>query len=170
MVHYIEHMFKRCLTFFSPQLEDTRPYFASKWRPINQSLSQTDLGTFCPKAWHYVKSVDDFRPFGAKGSYIANLGYNYPFALSTVDDLEKNRWIDDFTFAVFVEFIIFEPASSLFCVVRYSYNKLLNGKAESRASVNTLALYPPSNNSLRGFLFICKVQQSNLQLHRRFHK
>lgn len=148
-------MFKRCLTFFSPQHEDRGPHYGPKWQRINQNLSQ--IKTFCPKAWRYEESVDSFGSFEAKGSYIAELGYRIPFALSTVEDLEKNRWIDDFTVAVFVEFIIFEPASRLFSVVRYSYSKRLNGKADTRTLVDTLSLYPPSNNSLRGFLFICKI-------------
>lgn len=150
-------MFRRCLALFSSKYEDRGPYYLPQWRHVNQNLSKTELGIFCPKAWRFESNVEHFGPSDSKGSYIAELGYNSQYAFTAVDDLEKNHWIDDRTVAVYVEFTIFEPASSLLCIVRYTYEKLLLGEANAHTLVKTLSLYPPSNARLRVFLFVCKL-------------
>lgn len=47
------------------------------------------------------------------GGYVANLGLTMESAVQTMDGLERSRWIDFYTRAVFAEFNTFNPGSGL---------------------------------------------------------
>ena len=47
------------------------------------------------------------------GGYVANLGETLETATEMINNLESQRWIDIYTRALFVEFSVFNPSSSL---------------------------------------------------------
>ena len=57
------------------------------------------------------------------GGYVAELGYNSLSAINVIKVLEENRWIDNQTAAVFVEFTVFEPSSSLFSAIKLLFER-----------------------------------------------
>lgn len=135
------------------------------WKTIsNISLYKTksELDAICPDHWRY-HSDDAQATFYmtensyANGGYTAELGYNSKFALKTIQNLMDHEWLDDFTSAVFIEFTLFEPASSLLCVVKYVYKKYLHGKASTSMYIKTLVIYPPSDAKSRIFMYTSQI-------------
>ena len=163
----LETIFKRCIPFYSPDVEDTRRFYLPRWIPVtNMSLygSRYEFLRLCPKPWRYNTSGElDTLSFEGRntkyegGGYVADLGYNYRTATGVILNLESNNWIDERTAAVFVEFTVFEPSSSLFSVVKFLYEVLPTGKPETRTRIDTLSIYASSNPSFRSFFVACQM-------------
>ena len=128
---------KRCLPFYSSISEDRTPFSLRDWTPItNISAFKASfkLDDLCPKPWRYqtAEALETltFQGFYASydgGGYIADLGYKAETALGVIDDLESNDWIDDRAFAVFIEFTVYEPSSTLFSAAKYLYERYPTG-------------------------------------------
>lgn len=84
------------------------------------------------------------------GGYIADLGYNTDDALQVIDSLEMNDWIDNMTVAVFVEFNIYQPTTSLFSAVKFLFERFPNGGTNTVTQVKTLTIYSPKDPFFRG--------------------
>ena len=91
------------------------------------------------------------------GGFIADLGYNTDDALRVVDNLEINDWIDNMTAVVFVEFTIYQPASSLFSAVKFLFERLPSGGTNTITEVKTLTVYSPKDPAFRGFYETCHL-------------
>lgn len=133
---------------------------------INTSKFQStfQLETMCPKPWRYRSSWDlktlPYRGFHntyGGGGFVADLGYNIQSALNVLQELEENNWIDEFSVAVFIEFTVFNPASSLFSSVKCLYEKFPTGGLEFSKSVKTLTLYEASSNDFQKFFEVCQL-------------
>ena len=91
------------------------------------------------------------------GGYIADLGYNRDTALGVIEDLENNDWIDNRTSAVFVEFTVYEPSSTLFSVAKYLYERYPTGGVKTTSTIDTLMIYYPVDPSIRSFYLVCQL-------------
>ena len=91
------------------------------------------------------------------GGYVADLGYNSRTALGVVRNLESNNWIDERTAAVFVEFTVFEPSTSLFSVAKFLYEVIPTGKPETWARFDTLSMYATSDPKFRSLFVTCQI-------------
>ena len=157
----------RCVPFYSYFAEDRTPYNFRGWTPIdNLSAFEASfkLDDVCPKPWRYRIAEDLLSlPFNGYyavydgGGYVADLGYNAKSALGVIDDLEQNKWIDDKTFAVFIEFTVFEPASTLFSAAKYVYERYPTGGTKTTSTIETLMIYYPTDPDFSSFYQMCQL-------------
>ena len=91
------------------------------------------------------------------GGYIADLGYNSRSALNVIKVLETDEWIDDRTVAVFIEFSIFEPSSSLFSAIKLLFERSPTGGSHATVTIKTLSLYASPDPSSRSLFQICQL-------------
>lgn len=158
---------KRCLPFYSSKSEDKTQYNLRDWTPVsNISAFEASfvLNDLCPKPWRY-KSAEtletlSFHGFYATyggGGYVADLGYNAETASGVIDDLENSGWIDERTFAVFVEFTVYEPSSTLFSAVKYLYERYPTGGTKTTGTIDTLMIYYPVDPTFRSLYLFCQL-------------
>lgn len=160
-------MFKRCIPPYSTDDEDTTPFNLPGWVPvtnISKYHSAYDLLRLCPKPWRYNSSAElnTLSFYGRKtrydgGGYVADLGYNSRTASRVVINLKSNDWIDERTAAVFVEFTVFQPSTSLFSVAKFLYELYPTGKPVTIVRFDTLSIYGSSDPALRSFFVACQV-------------
>ena len=118
----------------------------------------------CPKPWRYQsgKEINTLNHGAVKhsydgGGYIADLGYNMESALEVIRDLRDNNWADTLTAALFIEFTLFDPSTSLFCSVKKVYERLPTGKAVTTSDVRALTLYPSTKAHFQSFYEVCEL-------------
>lgn len=160
-------MFKKCIPVYSAHNEDTTRFNLPGWIPVtNVSKYHTvyDLLRLCPKPWRYntLLELNSLSYYGRNtrydgGGYVADLGYDSQTASRVVINLASNDWIDERTAAVFIEFTIFQPSTSLFSVAKFLYEVYPAGKPLSKARFNTLSIYGTSDPSLRSVLVACQI-------------
>ena len=159
--------FTRCVPSYSSKNEYKTPYNLPEWIPVtNMSHNQSvfELEKVCPKPWRYRSSWDlqtlsyeGFYSTYSGGGFVADLGYNIKSALNVVNKLQANNWIDEFSVAVFIEFTIFNPSSSLFSVTKCLYERSPTGGIMFSRSVRTLTLYKASRNNFQKFYEVCQL-------------
>ncbi len=148
-------------------MEDKSAYNLRDWTPIaniTEFKASFKLDDLCPRPWRYrtAKTLEtlSFQGLYANydgGGYVADLGYNAESALGVIDDLETNRWIDDRTFAVFIEFTVYEPSSTLFSAGKYLYERFPTGGTKTTGTIDTLMIYYPSDPSFRSLYLGCQL-------------
>ena len=147
------HIADKCLPVYSPQSEDKEPYSSPGWTPItNLSTLEEEFNRICPRSWRYESAERlDSLPFRGVffsyggGGFSADLGYNLLTAHGVIQGLEDNNWIDERTVALFIEFTVFEPSSSLFSAVKYLVEQGPTGGLYKTCRVDTLVLYYPQD-------------------------
>ena len=157
-------MFPGCLEPYSSDSEETTPFNLPKWIPLKNHSHFTSVNDICPKPWRYQSGKDiNTLTHGAVayrydgGGYVADLGYNKESALKVITDLRENDWIDTLTAAIFIEFTLFDPSTSLFCSVRQVYERLPTGEAVTAVDVRALTLYPSTNEHFQSFYEVCQL-------------
>ena len=163
----LAHQFRRCLSVYADKKADSTPFNQPGWLPVDntsKALSIFDLYDMCPKPWRYrtaenltTLSVQGLQSSYGGGGFVADLGYNSRSARQVLDTLEKNNWINDLTAAVFVEFTVHQPASALFSVVKYLFERLPTGGYNTVTSVKTLTLYASPDPSFKSFFQLCQL-------------
>ena len=138
-----------------------------KWIPIvNESGVQSLFERFymCPRPWRFQTAEElnalSFHGLASTysgGGHVADLGYNTQDAYQVIDSLEINNWIDDLTAAVFIEFTVYEPASSLFNAVKLLFERFPNGGTNTFKQFKTLTVYSPQDPHYRGFYETCQL-------------
>lgn len=125
---------------------------------------QFKLLYLCPRPWRYetaeelnTLSFQGLMTTYSGGGFIADLGYNTDDALRVIDNLEINDWIDNMTAVVFVEFTIYQPASSLFSAVKFLFERFPSGGTNIITEVKTLTVYSPKDPTFRGFYETCHL-------------
>jgi hypothetical protein len=121
------------------------------WTPILNATtfhSVFDLEMVCPKPWRYKTAKElNALPIGGEasvyygGGFVADLGYNLKTAQDVLVGLQRNRWIDNLTAAVLVEFTIFEPRSQLFSSVKLLSERLPTGGLTLVSKFHTIPVY-----------------------------
>lgn len=102
----------------------------------------------CPTRWFH-RSALELRGFPfvghmalyGGGGYPADLGYDYPTALTVVADLHTHNWVDKQTRAVFVEFTVYNANVNLFGIAYLFLEFLPTGGAFPTAHFAVSRLY-----------------------------
>lgn len=158
---------ERCLPYYNSRLEDKTAYSLRGWKPIanvTEFEASFKLDDLCPKPWRYRRaetletlSFNGFYAIYDGGGYVTDLGYNAGSALGVIDDLETNRWIDERTFAVFIEFTVYEPSSTLFSAGKYLYERYPTGGSKTTGTIDTLMIYYPADPGFRPLYLACQL-------------
>lgn len=163
----LAHQFRRCLSVYADKIADSTHFNQPGWLPVRNTskvLSMFELYDMCPKPWRY-RTADNLTTLSALGlqssygggGFVADLGYNSRSARKVLDTLEKNNWINDLTAAVFVEFTVHQPASALFSVVKYLFERLPTGGYNTVTSIKTLTLYASPDPTFKSFFQLCQL-------------
>lgn len=117
----------------------------------------------CPSRWVHNGALElRGYPFWGKltlysgGGYPAELGYDYPTALTVIADLHSHNWIDAQTRAVFVEFTVYNANTNLFGIAFMFVEFLPTGGAFPYAHFAVSRLYSyvgPFSN----FILACQI-------------
>lgn len=114
----MRNLIVECKAEYDWLLEDTGTY-AAGWRAPNMS----NPSTFSDSAWFFQSALDlDGHPYWGKmtyyggGGYMTELGYTLTPALEKVSQLKENMWVDLYTRAVFIEFVLYNPNMNMFAV------------------------------------------------------
>ena len=163
----LAHQFQRCLSAFADEVAYSAPYNKPGWITQDNSsqlISFFELLNLCPKPWRYrtAENLSTLSVLGLQSSYggggfVADLGYNARSALNVLDDLERNNWINDLTAAVFVEFTVHQPATALFSVIKYLFERLPTGGYNAVAKITTLTLYASPDPTFKSFYQLCQL-------------
>ena len=79
------------------------------------------------------------------GGFVEDLGYDLPQAKETIFYLKKYKWITRQTRAIFVETVFFEPASNIFAIARFTFERMATGKIFTFIRVEPLSFYGSDN-------------------------
>ena len=161
---HLNEMFPGCLKTYSSDSEDRTPYHLPQWIPLNNLSHFSSVNDICPKPWRYQSSSkintlshEAVTETYDGGGYVADLGYNRKSAAEVVRDLRQHNWVDERTAAVFIEFTLFDPSSSLFCNVRNIYERLATGQVVTKVDVRVLSLYPSMDGNMLSFYEVCQL-------------
>ena len=140
----------RCTKDYSDSTAATSD-FAPGWLPstipvYNQSILWIET-TRLESAFLYTSAAEDEYPFNGKiatypgGGYVADLTEHADEAASLIDELEANRWIDEYTRAVLLEFNVLNANTKLFNQVMLVFEYTTDGSTLWTASVKAVQLY-----------------------------
>ena len=161
---HLNDLFPGCLQTYSSDNEDRTPFNLPGWIPLKNFSHFTSAEDICPKPWRYqsASNIDTLSHEAVKetydgGGYVTDLGYNQASASEMLRALRAHNWVDERTAAVFVEFTLFDPSSSLFCNVRNVYERLPTGQVLTKAEFRALSLYPSANSNFQLFYEVCQL-------------
>lgn len=153
-----------CLAAYSSEDEERTKFNLPKWIPLRNYSQNDPISDICPKPWKYqsgtqlnIISHEAVKNSYDGGGYVADLGYNKESASKVISDLRHYNWVDTLTAALFIEFTLFDPSTSLFCSVRQVYERLPTGQAVTAVDVRALTLYPSTNTHLQSFYEVCEL-------------
>ena len=152
--------FKICRPAYSSDDEDRAAFNLPGWIPVTTHNKSHNPYELYPQAWRYQskETLGSLSYLGYDGGgYVASLGYNNKTAIDVARDLKEHGWIDESTAVVFIEFTLFNPATSLFTFGKYTFETQRTGGAVANTYVTTLSLYPSSNNNFQSFYEVCQL-------------
>lgn len=154
---------KTCLPTYDILTEDKTLYNVPGWHPlpVNTTFSTTkQFDQLCPKPWRFssFRATQSLPYMGngilySGGGFVADLGYNKTTALYITSHLESNRWMDDNTAVIFVEFTLFNPTTMLFTSVKLLLEKAPYGATNTYDRIDTFGVYSRTNKT---FLQACQ--------------
>lgn len=157
---HITDVFPGCFQKYSPDTEDVTPYHLPKWIKLQNYSLFSSIDDLCPKPWRYqsgsMTQTLSHDGYGG-GGYIADLGYNGQSASKVIKGLSENNWIDGQTVAVFIEFTLYDSATSLFCSGRLVYEASPSGKPSTKMDIRTLAVFPSPETHWQRFYEVCQL-------------
>ncbi|KAF7216063.1 transcript variant X2 [Nothobranchius furzeri] len=132
-----------CNAVYSWEMEDMGSYEPG-W---NHSLLD-NISTSTSRPWKYqTQSELRNRPFWGRletyrgGGYVADLGPNLLQARGTLDYLWNNKWLDEYTRAVFAEFTVYNANVNLFCIVTFLMETAAVGAFRLYSELQIVRLY-----------------------------
>ncbi|KAM8857141.1 polycystin-1-like protein 2 [Synchiropus picturatus] len=146
-----------CHAPYSWETEDTGGY-GPNWDPIGQD--QITQNTSDP--WKY-QTESELRSHSVRGKillyrgggFVAELGPDFHRATRTLTDLFRNKWLDSYTRAIFIEFTVYNANVNLFCIITLLLETAAVGAFEFQSELQTIRLY----NSTDGFyIFIMATE------------
>jgi len=141
----------RCTQSYSQSTAQTAD-FVPGWLPTswihgyNGSYPLTER-TRLERAFLFTSPVQHDIGYSGKmteypsGGYVADLTEDLHLARNLLNDLVSNKWIDEYTRAVFAEFNILNPNSKLFNQVILAFEYMPDGSTLWTAGVNAVQLY-----------------------------
>jgi len=141
----------RCTNSFSNETAETKDYTPG-WIPYTwvrgcNSSTPWSFKTRLERAFLYTHSTEDKYSIDGKittypnGGYVADLTKDPDQASSLIQDLEANKWVDQYTRAVLLEFNILNPNSKLFNQVILIFEYTPDGSTLWTTNVNVVQLY-----------------------------
>ncbi|XP_048576826.1 uncharacterized protein LOC5521481 isoform X2 [Nematostella vectensis] len=122
---------------------ETKTYFV-----LDSAMLEDGSIQSCPTRWIYHNLLDlKGFPYWGKmnfysgGGYPADLGYDYPTALTVVADLHSHNWVNSNTRGVFIEFAIYNANTNLFGVAFLYVEFLPTGGAFPHGEFKVARLY-----------------------------
>jgi len=163
--NFVDDLFPAgCLAAYSSDDEERTSFNFPGWIPLRNYSQNDPISDICPKPWRY-QSGTELNTLSHKavinsydgGGYVAELGYNRESASKVISDLKDYNWVDARTAALFIEFTLFDPSTSLFCGVRQAYERLPTGQAVTDVDVRALTLFPSPDPHLQSFYEVCEL-------------
>lgn len=140
VINYTETV---CENFYSA-FDEEQSFYLPGWKKVANLTAKA-----CPKPWQYHGMLDlNGIPYWGQanmyggGGYTANLGYNTDQAKRVIADLKTNKWVDDQTRAIFIEFTVYNAHANLFSVMTLLVEMQGLGGAISLLRIETFRLYP----------------------------
>ncbi|XP_033752683.1 polycystic kidney disease protein 1-like 2 [Pecten maximus] len=136
----------RCPISYNMDTEATEDY-CKGWMPNN--LTCFDENEETDYAYLYRNETETgamsyqgtYGTYGG-GGYYQDIGPKRSFATRDMDLLKKNSWIDQYTRALFVESMLYNPDSKLFSHVKVIFELSAFGERDILFKVSTANLYP----------------------------
>ncbi|XP_071814843.1 polycystin family receptor for egg jelly-like isoform X3 [Apostichopus japonicus] len=113
-------------------------YYNESWELPLKDPGKLNFHSFPNSVWAYqdwikLKSIPypGYQAMYDGGGYIAQLGKTPRESWRVTRYLKENKWIDQYTRAVFIEFVVYNPAVNLFCASFLIMEFLPQGGASS---------------------------------------
>ncbi|XP_062258132.1 polycystin-1-like protein 2 [Platichthys flesus] len=142
------HLVPDCHAPYSWEVEDMDSY-DSGW---NQSVGDNDTLS-APSPWTYqtqaqLRSYLVWSKMGLYrgGGFVAVLVPDLKNASRTIEYLFRNKWLDTYTRAFFVEFTIYNANVNLFCIVTLLLETAAAGAFEFHSELHSVRLYQSAGN------------------------
>ncbi|KAM9851174.1 polycystin-1-like protein 2 [Aulostomus maculatus] len=144
------HLVPDCHAPYSWELEDMDSYgpgwnFSEKNNISASTSSHWKYQTQAQLRSHHVRGRTALY---RGGGFVAELGPDLQSASSTLHSLFRNKWLDVYTRAIFVEFTIYNANVNLFCVVTLLLETTAVGAFQFQSELRTVRLYQ-STGALR---------------------
>ncbi|XP_021360920.1 polycystic kidney disease protein 1-like 2 [Mizuhopecten yessoensis] len=136
----------RCPVSYGDNTEATDDY-CKGWTPTNLTCfdenEETDYAFLYNNA-SVTKAMDYRGTYGTYGGggYFLDLGPKQSIALLYIETLKNNNWIDEYTRAVFIESMLYNPDSKLFSHVKVVFELSSFGEISILHRITTANLYP----------------------------
>ena len=91
------------------------------------------------------------------GGLVADLGYNITMAREVISNLQQDKWISRQTRAIFLEIVLFEPATNTFAFVRFTFEYMTTGKIIAYRKVEPLSFYGSGNPTYDTLIYVFYV-------------
>nr|XP_043906417.1 polycystic kidney disease protein 1-like 2 [Solea senegalensis] len=137
-----------CHALYSWEVEDMGSYDQG-W---HQSLSDNS-SVSTPSPWMYqTRAQLRASPVWGKmllyrgGGFVAELGPDLKNASRTLEYLFRNKWLDMYTRALFVEFTVYNANVNLFCIVTLLFETTAVGAFQFHSELRSVRLYQSTGN------------------------
>nr|XP_040057277.1 polycystic kidney disease protein 1-like 2 isoform X1 [Gasterosteus aculeatus aculeatus] len=142
------HFAPDCNAPYSWEAEDMGSY-GTGWN--RSERVDTSTGTSGPWTYQTQSELRSYPIWGQMvlyrgGGYVAELGPDSQNATSTLDYLFKNRWLDVYTRAIFVEFTVYNANVNLFCIVTLLLETSAVGAFQFHSELHSVRLYQSTDN------------------------
>ncbi|XP_034430206.1 polycystic kidney disease protein 1-like 2 [Hippoglossus hippoglossus] len=147
-----------CQALYSWEVEDMGSY-DSGW---NQSVGDNNtLSTPSPWTYQTQAQLRSYPVWGKMvlyrgGGFVAVLGPDLKNASRTIEYLFRNKWLDTYTRAFFVEFTIYNANVNLFCIVTLLLETAAVGAFQFHSELQSVRLYQ-STGSLYIFVMAAEI-------------
>ncbi|XP_028289475.1 polycystic kidney disease protein 1-like 2 [Parambassis ranga] len=147
-----------CHAPYSWEVEDMVSY-----QPGWNSSVRDDNSSSTPSPWRYQTQAElRAHPVWGKmviyrgGGFVAELGPNFQNSSSTLGYLFRNKWLDVYTRAVFVEFTVYNANVNLFCIVTLLLESTAVGAFQLHSELQSIRLYQ-STGGLHIFVMASEI-------------
>ncbi|CAH1260732.1 unnamed protein product [Diabrotica balteata] len=130
-----------CIPEFSTNSEFRN--FSENW----QDNTESDKFARMDSVWKYISPkqtgsmhyIGDFARYSG-GGYVATLGRTLTNSIININYLTRNKWIDDLTKGLFIEFLLYSANSNLFNSVKILFEISSTGYIQQKYMVRTARL------------------------------
>ena len=91
------------------------------------------------------------------GGLVAELGYDIETAQNVLRNLKDDIWINRLTRIVLLEFVVFEPATNLFAISKYTFESPPTGGILPTDNIEPVSFVGSANSSFGLVFIVCYV-------------
>ncbi|CAF4402568.1 unnamed protein product [Rotaria socialis] len=148
-----KHIISHCRNDYNWFDDDTKHY-TSRWETVldkntpNLNNETNNQEKRCKTPWCYQSSIyTKSDPLSAiyktykGGGYVVSLGRTYEKALSVLDELHSQNWLDQLTRAVIIDFSLYNANVNLFVAVTLSFEMTSMGSVIQDHRIKVFRLY-----------------------------